>query len=190
MVQHVYTVTLALAKLTQRTARACVGPRSMSMGFLMKPEDAVVWRGLMVMSAVQRLLHQVPWWRRRLVPQPGTPSRGHRLQVAWKDLDVLVIDMPPGTGDTQLSVSQQVPIDGNRLWHCRIAAVLVSALPTCPAHPAPAPYAPPARLALPSLLWISCRCCLYTTRRGAGRRTAVCGRGGAMLPAAPCCVPP
>ena len=51
--------------------------RSMSMGFLVGADDAVVWRGLMVMSAIERLLRH----------------------VAWGPLDVLVVDMPPGTGD-------------------------------------------------------------------------------------------
>ena len=48
----------------------------MSMGFLVEESDAIVWRGLMVMSAIERLTRQ----------------------VAWGNLDVLVIDMPPGTG--------------------------------------------------------------------------------------------
>ncbi|EGD75270.1 ATPase [Salpingoeca rosetta] len=66
------------------------GIKCMSMGFLVDEADPIVWRGLMVMSAIQKLLRQ----------------------VAWGDLDVLVIDMPPGTGDTQLSIAQQVPVDG------------------------------------------------------------------------------
>ena len=69
--------------------------RSMSMGFLLGADDAVVWRGLMVMSAIERLLRH----------------------VAWGPLDVLVIDMPPGTGDTQLSISQNIPITGATLLH-------------------------------------------------------------------------
>ncbi|KAI8824027.1 P-loop containing nucleoside triphosphate hydrolase protein [Fimicolochytrium jonesii] len=66
------------------------GVKAMSMGFLVREEDAVVWRGLMVMKALEQLLRQVDW--------AGT--------------DVLVIDMPPGTGDTQLTITQQVPLDG------------------------------------------------------------------------------
>lgn len=62
----------------------------MSMGYLVKPENAVVWRGLMVMKALQQLL----------------------FEVAWPKLDYLVIDMPPGTGDTQLTISQQLKVDG------------------------------------------------------------------------------
>ena len=65
-------------------------PHSMSMGFLVEEKVAVVWRGLMVMSAIQKLLRQVD----------------------WGSLDVLVVDMPPGTGDTQLTISQQIPISG------------------------------------------------------------------------------
>ncbi|CAI8000531.1 Iron-sulfur protein NUBPL, partial [Geodia barretti] len=66
------------------------GIKCMSMGFLVEEKDAIVWRGLMVMSAVQKLL------------------RG----VDWGELDLLLVDMPPGTGDTQLTISQQVPISG------------------------------------------------------------------------------
>lgn len=63
---------------------------SMSMGFLVDENSPIVWRGPMVMSAVQKLLRQ----------------------VAWSPLDYLFVDMPPGTGDTQLSISQNIPIDG------------------------------------------------------------------------------
>jgi ATP-binding protein involved in chromosome partitioning len=66
------------------------GVESMSMGYLIKPETPVVWRGLMVMKAMQQLL----------------------FEVKWSALDYLVIDMPPGTGDTQLSISQQVKVHG------------------------------------------------------------------------------
>ncbi|KAK3088170.1 hypothetical protein FSP39_015641, partial [Pinctada imbricata] len=66
------------------------GLKCMSMGFLVDEKSPIVWRGLMVMSAVQRLLRQ----------------------VAWGPLDYLVVDMPPGTGDVQLSLSQNIPIDG------------------------------------------------------------------------------
>ncbi|KAL5013020.1 hypothetical protein ScPMuIL_011571 [Solemya velum] len=66
------------------------GIKCMSMGFLVDEKTPVVWRGLMVMSAIQRLLRQ----------------------VVWGPLDYLVVDMPPGTGDTQLSLSQNIPIDG------------------------------------------------------------------------------
>lgn len=66
------------------------GVPCMSMGFLVEEGAPIVWRGLMVMSAVEKLIRQ----------------------VAWGELDVLVIDMPPGTGDTQLSISQLIPISG------------------------------------------------------------------------------
>uniref|UniRef100_A0A8C6Z800 NUBP iron-sulfur cluster assembly factor, mitochondrial n=1 Tax=Nothoprocta perdicaria TaxID=30464 RepID=A0A8C6Z800_NOTPE len=66
------------------------GIACMSMGFLIEETAPVVWRGLMVMSAIEKLLRQVDWGQ----------------------LDYLVIDMPPGTGDVQLSVSQNVPIAG------------------------------------------------------------------------------
>ncbi|MGH0172345.1 UNVERIFIED_CONTAM: hypothetical protein FKN15_063174 [Acipenser sinensis] len=60
------------------------------MGFLVEETAPIVWRGLMVMSAIERLLRQ----------------------VEWGQLDYLVIDMPPGTGDVQLSITQNIPISG------------------------------------------------------------------------------
>ena len=62
----------------------------MSMGYLVDEKAPVVWRGLMVMKALQQLLHE----------------------VEWGDLDVLVLDLPPGTGDTQLTITQQVELNG------------------------------------------------------------------------------
>eukprot|EP00062_Callorhinchus_milii_P008844 gi/632951958/ref/XP_007891582.1/ PREDICTED: iron-sulfur protein NUBPL isoform X7 [Callorhinchus milii] len=62
----------------------------MSMGFLVEDTVPIIWRGLMVMSAIERLIRQVDWGK----------------------LDYLVIDMPPGTGDVQLSISQNIPISG------------------------------------------------------------------------------
>ncbi|XP_046404495.1 iron-sulfur protein NUBPL [Ischnura elegans] len=66
------------------------GVKCMSMGFLVGDKGAVVWRGLMVMNAVEKLL------------------RGS----AWAPLDVLLVDTPPGTGDTHLSLAQLAPISG------------------------------------------------------------------------------
>ncbi len=62
----------------------------MSIGFLVAEDTAMVWRGPMVMSAIRQML-----W-----------------DVAWGELDVLVVDMPPGTGDAQLTLAQQVPLKG------------------------------------------------------------------------------
>ncbi|XP_045456426.1 iron-sulfur protein NUBPL isoform X2 [Melitaea cinxia] len=66
------------------------GVKCMSMGLLVSGENAVVWRGLMVMQALERLTRQ----------------------VAWGPLDCLIVDTPPGTGDTHLSLAQNLPIDG------------------------------------------------------------------------------
>jgi ATP-binding protein involved in chromosome partitioning len=66
------------------------GVKTMSMGYLVGENAPVVWRGPMVMKAVQQLLHE----------------------VEWGGLDVLVLDLPPGTGDTQLTITQQVILDG------------------------------------------------------------------------------
>jgi len=62
----------------------------MSIGFLVEEETAMIWRGPMVMSAVTQMLRD----------------------VAWGALDVLVVDMPPGTGDAQLTLAQAVPLKG------------------------------------------------------------------------------
>ncbi|KAJ8126470.1 hypothetical protein O1611_g7169 [Lasiodiplodia mahajangana] len=67
------------------------GVKTMSMGYLVGEDAPVVWRGLMVMKALQQLLHE----------------------VEWGGLDILVLDLPPGTGDTQLSVTQQIVLDGS-----------------------------------------------------------------------------
>lgn len=66
------------------------GIKVMSMGFFMKEEDPVIWRGPMVHSAIQQLFRD----------------------VAWNDLDILVVDLPPGTGDAQLSLAQHIPLSG------------------------------------------------------------------------------
>nr|XP_036586173.1 Iron-sulfur protein IND1 [Colletotrichum truncatum]KAF6796580.1 Iron-sulfur protein IND1 [Colletotrichum truncatum] len=67
------------------------GVKTMSMGYLVPEDDAVVWRGPMVMKAIQQLLHEVD----------------------WGNLDILVLDLPPGTGDTQLTITQQIILDGS-----------------------------------------------------------------------------
>jgi len=70
------------------------GLKVMSMGFLVDEGTPVVWRGPMVVSALSQMLRETDW--------AGTTG----------DLDVLVIDMPPGTGDIQLTISQSVPLSG------------------------------------------------------------------------------
>ncbi len=66
------------------------GMNVMSIGFLIEEETPMIWRGPMVMSALTQMLREVEW---------GT-------------LDVMVVDMPPGTGDAQLTMAQQVPLKG------------------------------------------------------------------------------
>ncbi len=66
------------------------GVKVMSMGFLMPEGEALVWRGPMLHKAIQQLLED----------------------VAWGELDYLIADMPPGTGDVQLSLAQNVPLTG------------------------------------------------------------------------------
>jgi ATP-binding protein involved in chromosome partitioning len=70
------------------------GLKTMSIGFLIKEDEAMIWRGPMVQSALTQMMQDVLW---------ATP--GH-------ELDVLVLDMPPGTGDAQLTIAQKVPLKG------------------------------------------------------------------------------
>ena len=66
------------------------GLQSMSIGYLIEEETPMVWRGPMVTQALEQLLRD----------------------TRWQDLDYLIIDLPPGTGDTQLTLSQKVPVSG------------------------------------------------------------------------------
>ncbi|WP_319823941.1 iron-sulfur cluster carrier protein ApbC [Thalassovita sp.] len=66
------------------------GIKTMSMGFLMEEDNPVIWRGPMIVTALMQMTREVD----------------------WGELDVLVLDMPPGTGDAQLTMAQQVPLQG------------------------------------------------------------------------------
>ncbi|MCC3305513.1 Mrp/NBP35 family ATP-binding protein [Sneathiella sp. HT1-7] len=66
------------------------GLKVMSMGFLVEEDTPMIWRGPMIMSALQQMV----------------------FDVDWGELDVLVVDMPPGTGDAQLTLAQRVPLAG------------------------------------------------------------------------------
>jgi ATP-binding protein involved in chromosome partitioning len=66
------------------------GVKLMSMGFLIDDDSPVIWRGPMIMKTVQQFFHSVD----------------------WGELDYLLVDLPPGTGDAQLSLCQTVPLDG------------------------------------------------------------------------------
>ena len=66
------------------------GVKVMSIGFLVEEDLAMIWRGPMVITAITQMLRE----------------------VAWGDLDILVVDLPPGTGDAQLTMAQQTPLSG------------------------------------------------------------------------------
>ncbi len=66
------------------------GVKVMSIGFMVAGDNPVIWRGPMVMGALEQMLKDVD----------------------WGDVDVMIVDMPPGTGDTQLTMSQRVPLSG------------------------------------------------------------------------------
>ncbi|QYK50482.1 MAG: Mrp/NBP35 family ATP-binding protein [Anaerolineales bacterium] len=66
------------------------GVKMMSIGFLVKPEQAMVWRGPMLHNAIRQFIND----------------------VEWGELDYLIVDMPPGTGDVQLSLAQTTPLSG------------------------------------------------------------------------------
>lgn len=92
----------SLPLMMNLSARPMVGPDKrvlppsaygvlcMSIGLVLDPEQAVIWRGPMVMGALRQLLQE----------------------TAWGELDVLVVDLPPGTGDAQLTLVQAVPLSG------------------------------------------------------------------------------
>ncbi|WP_284615225.1 iron-sulfur cluster carrier protein ApbC [Aquabacterium humicola] len=66
------------------------GVQVMSIGFLVEPDQAMIWRGPMATQALEQLLRQ----------------------TNWRDIDYLIVDLPPGTGDIQLTLSQRVPLTG------------------------------------------------------------------------------
>ncbi len=66
------------------------GLKVMSIGFMVEEESPLIWRGPMIDSALTQMMRE----------------------VAWGDLDVLIVDMPPGTGDAQLTMAQKMPLDG------------------------------------------------------------------------------
>ncbi len=66
------------------------GVQTISIGYLVDPDQAMIWRGPMVTGALQQLL----------------------TQTQWRDLDYLIVDLPPGTGDIQLTLAQQIPVSG------------------------------------------------------------------------------
>jgi ATP-binding protein involved in chromosome partitioning len=72
------------------TPVAAHGLKVMSIGFMVEPETALIWRGPMIDSALTQMLRD----------------------VAWAPLDLLLVDMPPGTGDAQLTLAQKTPLDG------------------------------------------------------------------------------
>lgn len=68
----------------------CFGIQSISIGYLIEEQSAMIWRGPMVSSALQQLFNE----------------------TAWQECDYLIIDLPPGTGDIQLTMAQKIPISG------------------------------------------------------------------------------
>lgn len=66
------------------------GLQTMSIGYLIDEEQPMIWRGPMVSQALQQLINE----------------------TRWDDLDILVVDLPPGTGDVQLTLSQRIPVSG------------------------------------------------------------------------------
>lgn len=86
-VDHLPTPPDATGRLAPAVA---YGVKLMSIGFLVKPEQAMVWRGPMLHNAMRQFMND----------------------VEWGDLDYLIVDLPPGTGDVQLSLAQTTPMSG------------------------------------------------------------------------------
>ncbi|MGZ8162718.1 MAG: P-loop NTPase, partial [Methylobacter sp.] len=72
------------------TPKVAYNVQTMSIGYLVEPEQAMIWRGPMATNALQQLLRD----------------------TNWVDVDYLIIDLPPGTGDIQLTLAQQIPVSG------------------------------------------------------------------------------
>lgn len=72
------------------TPARAYGLQLMSMGFMLQPDQAVIWRGPMLHSAIRQLF----------------------TDVAWEEVDYMIVDLPPGTGDAQLTLAQSVPLTG------------------------------------------------------------------------------
>jgi ATP-binding protein involved in chromosome partitioning len=132
------------------------GVKIMSIGFLVEEDLAMIWRGPMVISAITQMLRN----------------------VAWGNLDVLVIDLPPGTGDAQLTMAQQAPLSG---------AVIVSTPQDIALIDARRAIGMFQRVNIPLLGIIenmSSFCC-----PACGRASAIFGHGGARTEAARIGVP-
>ncbi|VDL97487.1 unnamed protein product [Schistocephalus solidus] len=148
------------------------GIKTMSMGSLIKKDSAVVWRGLMVMSAIQQLLRK----------------------VAWGPLDTLFVDTPPGTGDVQLSISQNIPVQGAvivttshslSLADTRrgIEMMLKLKFVTEPAHPNPHSLQVPLIGIVENMSHFVCPCCKTQTDLWQLDDTAGSDSGAAKLAA-------
>lgn len=87
------------------------GISCMSIGFIVKEDSPVVWRGLMV-NYPPLTLHSSLSLTSFLSSQVMKALEQLMRHVDWSGLDILLIDMPPGTGDTQLTITQQIPLSG------------------------------------------------------------------------------
>lgn len=92
------------------------GVKAMSMGFLVPQDSPIAWRGLMVQKAMNQLL----------------------FEVAWPKLDLLVLDLPPGTGDVQLTITQSIELAGECptvvRCHCKRSSLTGQGRSSCPHH--------------------------------------------------------
>jgi ATP-binding protein involved in chromosome partitioning len=132
------------------------GLKAMSIGSMLTPDQAVVWRGPMASSAMRQLLRE----------------------TAWGGLDVLVVDLPPGTGDIQISLCQQVPLTG---------AVIVSTPQDLALIDATKAIDMLRRMQVPLLGLIENMS--YFVAPDTGRRYDIFGHGGAQAAAGPLGLP-
>ncbi len=122
------------------------GLKIMSMGFMVDESKAMIWRGPMVQSAIQQMLRD----------------------VRWGALDVLVLDMPPGTGDAQLTVAQRVPLAGAVIVSTPQDMALLDAVKGIEMF---RKVNVPILGLIENMSFFSCPCC--------GEKTPIFGQGGA-----------
>lgn len=127
--RHVQTITLPHPRslISFSCSRLLVplqnyGVKCMSMGFLVPPDSPTIWRGPMVRTHVFTRLESHP-----CIQVMGALDQMLN-QVDWGELDIMVVDLPPGTGDAQLTLTQRAPLSGTRIFTISLLRLLTNSL--------------------------------------------------------------